>query len=175
MRKLIWIYGLIFGAVMATWMTISMTMLYNGNFGGGNMFVGFGAMILVFSFMYLAMKQYRDNHNNGFITFGQALKMGTWIAFITATIYVLTWIVLYNYKLPEFAERYSDFVITQARNEGKSVTEIAKVEADMATFREDYKNPFIFTLTTYSEIFPLAFVIAIICALIVKRKPYQTA
>jgi len=170
MRKLIWIYGLVFGAIMTVWMTISMTMLYNGEFEGGNMFVGFGAMILVFSFMYVAMRQYRDNHNGGVITFGQALKMGTWIAFITSTIYLLSWVVLYHFKLPEFADRYADFVITQAKDAGKSAAEIAKVETQMAEFKEDYKNPILFTLWTYAEIFLLEFLVALICAAIVKRK-----
>ena len=43
----------------------------------------------------------------------------------------------------------------------------------MAEFKEDYKNPIIFTLWTYAEIFPLAFVVALICAAIVKRKPKE--
>lgn len=175
MRKLIWIYGIIFGAVMAIWMVVAMTALYNGNFQGGNMFVGFGAMILVFSFMYVAMRQYRDKYNGGVISFGQGVKMGAWIAFIASTIYLLTWVVLYNFKMPEFAERYSDYVVTQAKNSGKTAVEIAKVEADMAEFREDYKNPILFTLWTYAEVFPIAFVVGLVCAAIVKRKPIQTA
>lgn len=174
MRKLIWIYGIIFGTVMAVWMVIAMTALYNGNFEAGNMFVGFGAMILVFSFMYVAMRQYRDNHNGGVISFGQGVKMGTWMAFIAATIYLLTWVVLYNFKMPEFTERYSDYMIAQAKDAGKNAVEIAKVKADMAEFRENYKNPILFTLWTYAEVFPIAFIVGLVCAAVVKRKSPQT-
>jgi len=105
MKKLIWTYGLIGGfistigyLIMAGSGEITAEAMQNG------MIYGFTSMIIAFSLVFIAIKTYRDKHNGGTITFGNAFKMGLYMALITSTIYVLVWLIAYYNFYPDFAE-----------------------------------------------------------------------
>lgn len=134
------------------------------------MIYGFGSMILAFSLIFVAVKSYRDKHNNGVITFGKAFQIGLYIALIASTIYVFAWLYSLNYMFPDFPEKYSSYVIAQAEANGASPAEIRLQIKDMENFKESYKNPVIVILYTYMEILPLGIVVALITAAFLKRK-----
>lgn len=172
MKKLIWTYGLIGGfistigyLIMAGSGEITAEAMKNG------MIYGFTSMIIAFSLVFIAIKTYRDKHNGGTITFGNAFKMGLYMALITSTIYVLVWLIAYYNFYPDFAEKYAQFQVEQIKAEGGTTQEINAKIAETNKFVESYKNPVIVVLYTYIEILPIGLLIALIAAAILKKRP----
>lgn len=133
-------------------------------------FLGFTGMFIAFIFTFIGMKQYRDNVNNGIISFGKAFVVGLSIAFIISTIYVLVWLFELHNFYPDFMEKFVASEITKLKSSGLSATEIASKTAEMNEMKESYKNPLYVIGMTYFEILPIGIFFSLICALIVKKK-----
>jgi hypothetical protein len=170
MKKIVLICGLIAGLIVASMMVITVAICYNtGNFEG-SMVLGYATMLLAFSLIFIGIKNYRDKHNNGIISFGKSFKVGMYITLIASTIYVLVWVADYYVFVPDFMERYTAMVMNQTRADGASQAEIANQAAKMESYKEMYKNPLLVVLLTYSEVLPVGLVVTIISALILKRR-----
>lgn len=170
MKKNILIFGLIMGAVLSANMVYTVNLCYHSGDFSGNDVVGYAAMIVIFSFIFIAVRNYRNKYNGGLISFGSAFKMGALIAFIAATCYVLTWLFYYYLFVPDFLDKYIPYVLNSAATDGATPSEMAQKTADMDKFKEMYKNPLFVVLVTYSEVFPVGLIVALISALILKKK-----
>lgn len=171
MKKLIWTYGLIGGfiSIIGYMFTINSEMDAKAMTYG--MIYGFASMIVAFSLMFIAIKAYRDKKNGGTISFGKAFLMGLYMALITSTIYVLVWLfMLYNFH-PDFAEKYTQFQMEQMKAAGATAEKLNAFATESQAFIESYKNPVVVVLYTYMEILPIGLAVALIAALILKRKP----
>lgn len=174
MKKTVLIFGLISGFIAAAVMTISMAACYNSPDFGGSMVLGYASMLIAFSLIFVGVKNLRDKHNNGVISLGKAFRAGLLITFIASTMYVLAWLVEYYCFMPEFMDRYTAHTLKQAKDSSASAATLAAKAAEMSKYKEMYKNPIFVILFTYAEIFPVGVVVALICALILKRKPKQS-
>lgn len=171
MKKTSAIYGLIMGAILVANLIYMTILCYNNPDFKGNDVVGYAVMIIVFSMIFVAVKQIRDKQNNGFISFSRAFKTGLLITFIASTMYVVIWLFDYYLFIPDFIDRYTVHVLKNAKADGASAAEISKKAAEMANFKEMYKNPLFVVLITYAEVFPIGLLISLISAFILKRKP----
>jgi len=174
MKKVVLVYGIIAGLIVAGMMAFS-TGYYcaKGDFEGG-MIYGYSAMLIAFSMIFVGVKSFRDKHNGGTINFGKAFKIGLFISLIASTIYVIGWLINYYCFIPDFMDKYAAAMITKAKASGISADELAKKAAEMSQMKEWYKNPLFIVLMTYVEILPVALVVTLISALILKRtKPKQ--
>ena len=108
MKKVVWKNGLIAGAIVSTFMAISMIYCCKKNpesmGGSGGMIVGFLAMFLAFAFIFVAVKTYRDRYNNGVVSFGKAFGIGLLVTLIASTIYVIVWALVYHFAIPDFLD-----------------------------------------------------------------------
>ena len=170
MKKNILIFGLIMGAVLSANMVYTVNLCYHSGDFKGNDILGYAAMIVIFSFIFIAVRNYRNKFNGGLIGFGSAFKMGALIAFIAATCYVLTWLFYYYLFVPDFLDKYIPYVLQNATEKGASPSEVAKQTADMDKFKEMYKNPLFVILVTYAEVLPVGLIVALLSALILKKK-----
>jgi len=178
MKKLVFVYGIIAGLIVTGMMAFS-TGYYcaKGDFEGG-MIYGYSAMIIAFSMIFVGIKSFRDKHNGGTISFKKAFKIGLFISLIASTIYVIGWLINYYCFIPDFMDKYAAAMIAKAKASDISASELAKKTADMAQMKEWYKNPLFVILMTYVEILPVALIVTLISALILKRttpKQMQTA
>lgn len=172
MKKNVLVFGLISGLVVSTLMAISMVTMYNNpdaGHGGGSMIIGYLSMLVAFSLIFVAVKNYRDKQNGGVISFGKAFKIGLLIALIGSTMYVIMWALLYNFYMPDFMDRYCAQMIENAKATS-SPAKIQELTEQMNTQKEMYKNPLFFVLFTYFEIFPVGLIVSLITALILKKK-----
>lgn len=169
MKKLVLVYGLIAGLIVAAMMAFT-TGYYcaRGDFEGG-MIYGYSSMLLAFSMIFVATKLHRDKQNGGVISFGKAFRIGFLITLIAATIYVITWLVIYYNFQPDFMDKYAAAVLREAQASGASATELAEKTAEMEKYKEWYKNPLFVTGMTYVEILPVGLVVSLITALLLKR------
>lgn len=173
MKKNVLVFGIIAGLVISAFMSISMIMASknpNAEHGKSSMIIGYLAMLITFSLIFVAVKTYRDKQNGGIISFLQALKMGLLIALIASTIYVITWACVYNLYLPDFMDKYADSMIKAAKPE-----ELQTVTAEAQKYKEMYKNPLWFAFFTYMEILPVGIIVSLITALLLKRKKVTLA
>lgn len=166
MKKIIVRNGLIGGLIVAAVMVFSTItfMRYPENFDS-SMIIGFSGMFLAFIFVFLGIRQFRDKINEGKLNFLEGLKIGLLIALITSTIYVVVWMFEYNFFFPDFAEKYAEYIVKNAKPE-----ELAEVTKSANDVKDIYKNQLMIFLYTYTEVLPIGIVFAIISALILKRK-----
>jgi len=169
MKKVIITFGIIAGLIIAVWVIVLAALggCMNWEYG---MVYGYSAMLLSFSMIFVAVKSFRDKHNNGSISFGKAFQIGLWITLIASTFYVLTWLVYYYNFIPDFYDKYSAHMVSQMQSEGATATAIEAAKAEIANFKELAKNPAINALMTYMEIVPVGLVVSLLTALILKRK-----
>ncbi|MEO5571073.1 MAG: DUF4199 domain-containing protein [Bacteroidia bacterium] len=175
MKKNILVFGTISGVIISTFMGISMAIIGcgSGDMDGASssMIVGFSAMAVAFSFIFVGIKNYRDKQNGGSITFGKGFLLGFMISLIASTIYVITWALEFHFFLPDFIDKYSSMQVKQLHESG--ISGAALDEAVKGIERESYNykhNPFFFAMYTYMEILPVGIIITLISALILKRK-----
>jgi hypothetical protein len=131
----------------------------------GNDIVGYAAMVVMFSLIFFGIRNYRNKQLDGYISFGKAFKMGTLIALVGSTMYVVVWLFYYYLFVPDFIEVYSSYVLKEC-----SASDLPAKTAEMTNFKEMYKNPLFVILITYSEVLPIGLVVALVSALILKKK-----
>lgn len=172
MKKNVWIFGLIAGAINAMWLVGFALSGTEIDFDNGEL-MGYTAMIISFAFIFVGIKNYRDKYQNGAVTFAQAFKVGLYISLIASTIYVLTWLIEFYYFIPDFGEKYAAHMIDKMKSSGAPQAEIDEQVIKMKSFSEMYKNPFINAGLTYMEILPLGLLISLISSFLLKKKPAQ--
>lgn len=176
MKRPVIVYGVISGTIISAFMAISM--LYMDKNEGSNgiwaMVAGYLSMLIAFSFVFVGVKNYRDNQNNGIISFGKAFGTGLLIALIASTMYVATWAVVYNNFLPDFMDKYTAGIIEQAKTSLSGAALDAKI-SKMNKTKEMYATPVGFALLTYAEILPAGMLVSLIAALVLRRKKHKHA
>jgi hypothetical protein len=179
MKRNILVFGTISGVIISSFMGISMAIMScgSGDMDGGrtSMIIGFSAMAVAFSFIFVGIKNYRDKQNGGSITFGKGFILGLMISLIASTLYVLTWAVEFHFFMPDFMDKYSAMQIKQLHESGVSGTALDEGLKSIESANYNYKhNPFFFAIYTYMEILPVGIIITLISALILRRKPVVT-
>lgn len=170
MKKNIWIFGLLSGVII-TGMANYMAWICMGNPEfKSNDFVGYTFLLGAFAFIFVGIRNYRNNYLSGVISFGKAFKTGFYISLIASTLYVLVWLIDYYVFIPGYLDQYIAHVMYQARLDGATADELAQTAKQMADFKEMYKNPVFVILITYAEVLPIGLIVSLISAFILKRK-----
>lgn len=171
MTKIIWTFGLIAGAIMSGMFVLSMP--FHDEMGSDTaMLVGYASMVAAFLLVFFGVKQYRDTVAGGSVSFGKAAKVGALIALIASCFYVATWEVIYfGGFAPNYLEKYQAEMLDKARAEGKSQAELEKQMAEDKVWLERYQNPVINAAMTFAEPLPVALVIVLVSAGVLRRRP----
>jgi hypothetical protein len=82
--------------------------------------VGYTGIVLSFLLVFFGIRSYRENVGGGQITFGRALSVGPLITLISCAFYVITWEIVYFRLMPDFAEKYTNYMVDQLRASGAS-------------------------------------------------------
>ena len=170
MKRNVLVYGFIAGICVATFMSLSIAYCYSKNSFDGSMLLGYAAMLLSFSFIFIGVKNYRDKHLSGVISFGKAFVMSLYMALIASTLYVIGWMIAYYNFFPNFIDKLAAYQLSPAKVSQMSAAEVAAVRAQMETFKDWYATPVGVASATYMEIVPVGIIVALITALILKRK-----
>lgn len=171
MKKHVFTFGSLAGLISCIWLIIFTISGACQNDLTGSEVLGYSAMIVAFSMIFIGTKSYRDKVNGGYITFGKAFRLGSLMTLVAATMYVIVWAIDYNFFATDFMEKYSAMMIDELKKSGKPATEINSEIENMKMMAGWYKNPVLFVLITYSEIIPTGLLITLISSLILKRKP----
>lgn len=170
MKNPIWKYGLLAGGIVVVLMYGSFLLQGDDfDFSRGEIF-GYATMIISLSMIFFGVKSYRDNKLGGGITFGKAFQVGLYIALIAAAIYVIAWMLYSSFAATDFMDQYYQYAMEQLQNSGATQEEIDKQVANMERYKEMYKNPFFKMGITFMEIFPVGLIVALITAIVLRRK-----
>lgn len=170
MKKNVLVYGLISGICVATFMSFSVAYCYGTGSFDGSMLLGYTAMLLSFSLIFVGVKNYRDQQHGGIISFGNAFLMALYMALIASTLYVIGWMIAYYNFFPDFLEKLASYQLSPAKVSQMTPAQIAGIREQMETFKDWYATPIGVARATYMEILPVGLVVSLITALILKRK-----
>lgn len=173
MGRIITVYGIIGGVIVAIGMWVGMAMVPHG--GSLGMVVGYLTMLVAMSMVFAGVKRYRDEVLGGVIRFWPALCVGLAIALIASLFYVLTWEAYMVYTNYTFMDEYVASTLESMKAEGKSAAEIAKFSTDMAEFAKDYANPLYRMAITLSEIAPVGMLVALVSGALLRKSSFFPA
>lgn len=170
MKKNILVFGLVSGLILGVFI-FSFNFISEHVHGHiDNEIVGYSAMIIAFSFIFVGTKNFRDKYNAGVVSFGKAFLTGLGISLIGSTIYVGAWLIEYYCFMPDFMDKYSAALIQKAQHSGLSPEALQKRLEGINNMSRMYKNPLMVVLFTYVEVLPVGIVISLITALILRRR-----
>jgi hypothetical protein len=159
MLRTILTYGLIGGLIAGGILSIIVTN-FEGATGQYGMAIGYLVMLIGLSAIFLAIKRQRDTAGGGVIGFFPALGMGLAISLVAGIVYALCWdVALHIIGIDAFIDKFAG-----AMTDGKSGAELAKAQADMASFRTAYHNPLFRLPMTFVEIFPVGVIVSVVSA-----------
>ncbi|RIV19910.1 DUF4199 domain-containing protein [Fibrisoma montanum] len=168
MKRTVLIFGLVLGTILCVNMVYMVNLCYTNPDFQSNDLVGYAAMVVIFSIIFFGVRDYRNKQLNGVITFGKAFRTGALIALIGSTMYVVVWLFYYYLFVPDYLDKYIPHVLSEtARNDA---AELAAKTQEMQNFKEMYRSPLFVVLITYSEVLPIGLVVALVSALILKKK-----
>ncbi|HLW97761.1 MAG TPA: DUF4199 domain-containing protein [Candidatus Acidoferrales bacterium] len=169
MKKTILTFGLISGAISTLMMVATVPFADRIGFDKGA-FVGYTAIVLSFLLVFFGIRSYRDNIGNGQVTFFKGFTVGICITLISCVFYVVTWEILYFNFMHNFMDKYSAYAIEKAKASGASASAIQTQIQEMNDFKVKYENPFFNAAVTFTEPFPLGFLITLISAAVLRKK-----
>lgn len=165
MKKIIFVFGLIIGALLSTNAIFHMNQMYSNPNYKANDALGYATLITIFSLIYFGVRKYRNDHLDGKINFLQAFKVGALICFIASTVYVIFGLSYYYIFAPDFIDVFTEYMI---RNSAPD--QVEATTAQMTSFKEMYKNPLFAIFVTYLEVLPLGMIVALVSSFFLKRK-----
>ncbi len=168
MKRSILIFGALSGFIIISVNTLSMILGY------GHVWLGYLVMLIVFSIIVVAVKQYRDQQPQGVISFRPALLLGLGITLMASAVYVLMWelyLLITNYQ---FIDAYFDSVIEQHHLAGYSQTELATALMETERMKAQYHNPLIRMPMSLLEIFPVGLLVSVFTAAVLSNHKSTT-
>jgi len=168
MKKIVITCGLIAGSISAAFMGIGIDFYLKHHFVTSQL-IGYTSMILSCSLIFVGIKMFRDKHNGGVVSFGKAFLIGLYISLVASTLCVIVWALEYKFIFPDFLENYSAITIAKAKAAGDTPEQIASQIKQLATYRDWYQNPILFTLIIYAQYLPGGLIISLIAAWILKK------
>lgn len=176
MKKIIFVYGSIGGAIIIASMMVTMPFVMNGTLSMTNSeWLGYSTMIIALSVIFFGVKSHRDNQLNGTITFGQGFKVGILISLVASFIYVVWWEIYMHFFMTDFAEQYASRTMEAAKASGATDEELAKKLEETTAAQEMYGKFYFRVLITFSEIFPVGLLLSLVSAALLKKKEVVSA
>lgn len=173
MKKIVLTFGIIAGMINAAAGTLLVSWGGDELVHANSMWIGYLVMIISLSMIFVGVKQYRDQHLGGVISFGKAFLAGLYIALVASTVYVGAWEIYMQTSGESFIDTYQTSIIQNMRNEGAADSEIAAMEEELEYYAEIYKNPFYRVLITLSEILPVGLIITLISATLLRKSGFM--
>ena len=172
MKKIVIKYGSIACLIVVGVPVTIMGIVGNGpeNFDLGAI-VGYTSMIVAMGLVYFAMRHYRDNENEGTMTFGKGMQIGLLISTMGGVAWGLYNLVFVKFIMPDFYEQY------YAHQSGQTIgsPEFEKGFAEMMNQMGFWYTDFGGTLLMFITVFLIGLVISIISSLVLQRRVIATA
>ena len=175
MRKYIWTYGLISGAIIIGSIITGLLLSSDTSSMGASEWFGFLIMFLALGSIFVGIKRYRDQELGGVISFGKAFLLGLAISAVASLVYVVVWEIYLSVTDYSFIEVYTDSIIQARQEAGLEGAELEQVKEEMASMKEKYARPYFRIPITFIEIFPVGLLISLISAALLRKSSFMPA
>lgn len=169
MQRIVLVYGAIAGVILVA--LFQLTLLV----GVHSMVLGFLSMFIALSMVFVGTRKYRDEHKGGVIRFWPAFGVGLGIAGVASVIYVLGWEAYLAATDYRFMGEYTAMTLAEMQASGASAAELAAFRTEMAGFAEMYRNPLLRMLLTLTEIAPVALIVPLVSAALLRNPRFLPA
>ena len=171
MLRIILIYGVIGGIIVAVPMLVTMSATTEGQIPQNSALYGYLSMLLAFTMVFVGIKHYRDNVLGGAIPFLPALGVGLGISAVASLFWVAGWEITLAAGF-DFGSAYTDTVVAAAEARGAPAAEIERIRAETAQFLSMYANPLYRLPITFVEMFPIGVLISLISAAVLRNRRF---
>lgn len=174
MRKIVLVYGTIAGIILGAMLFVTAPLFKSGVLDHNNgMYVGYATMVVSLSLVFFGVKSYRDNQQNGTITFGRAFQVGIFITLLASVLYALSWEVAYRTVSKGFTEDISKHYEEEIKKNAKNETELLEELESNRKLMDLYdRNPIVRFGFTLIEVLPVGILITLLSAALLRRKSF---
>ena len=169
MKRAIFTYGAIAGAVIIGSMILGFTLADEGDVGGSQ-WLGYLIMIVALSLIFLGIKRHRDHELGGVIRFGTGVALGLGITLVASVVYVAAWEGYLSMTDYAFIDDYAQSVIAAQEADGVTGPALQAEIESMDNLRERYANPWFRLPMTFLEIFPVGLLITLVSAGLLRNR-----
>lgn len=171
MGKIALIYGVISGLILVS--SFGFTIPDEGeiDFRKGES-IGMVVMVISLALIFFAIRAYRKAVDKPMFTFGQGFRVGILTALTSSVIYVGGWMIFFESVGDNFTTQYKEYYISQI-NTNETLTDEERVQQidEFEKGVDEYTGSAgTRMLMTFTEIFPIGFLITIISALLLRKK-----
>lgn len=152
-------YGIIGGIVSSILGTLNWLLIAKSLGVGVSQTVGYASIVISLLCIPLGIKYFRDNLNNGTVSFGEAMKIGFGISFIAGLVMALHSIIFFVFQKDEF--------IAWQRN-SLSGDELEAFNQQMASMPDYVLSPMFQGLVMFLTVLVIGVVINILSALLLR-------
>ena len=174
MLRIVLIYGVIGGIIVAVPMLYGTLTLTEDTVPENAALYGYLSMLLAFTMVFVGIKHYRDKVLGGVIRFLPALGMGLAISAVASLFWVVGWEITLASGF-DFGNAYMDSVVAAAQAPGAPPAEIEQIRAETAQFLSMYANPLFRLPITFVEMFPIGALISLISAAMLRNSRFLPA
>ena len=170
MLRTILVYGSIAGLIVGVPM-IAQVVALQGSMPHGaiGMVIGYTTMLVALSVIFLAVKRRRDVDGGGVIRFWPAFGLGLGIGLVAGVFYVAAWEIAQAVTGMDFGGDWARGMVASARAKGVSGAALAKVQGEAEAFRASYANPLMRWPMTFMEIAPVALLVSLVTAAVLRN------
>ena len=169
MKRTVWTYGLISGAIVSGMMIGSLPFLNTADFRKGDI-LGYTGIVVAALLVFFGVRSYRENVAAGRITFGRGLAVGVLIALVSSVCYVAAWEIMYFGVMPGVGDKIAACMVDRVKASGASEEQVDAMIQQTETFKKLWANPVTNAAVTFIEPFPIGLVAALISAAALRRK-----
>ena len=163
-------YGSISGLIIvASWFATYFISGGDLHFGGSEV-LGYLVMLLALTAVFLGVKNKRDSEAQSTFTFKEGFLTGLGIVVVASIIYVVGWMIYMPNFAPDFVDKYAASQIELIQSSDAAQSEKETQISELKSSMENYKKPHVMAAFTFIEIFPVGLIVALISALVLKRK-----
>ena len=155
------IYGLIIGGALILFDVVILVLGCKGT----TMFQNFNLIILITA-IYFGTKHYRDTQMGGYMSYSNALGLGTLISFYSSILLAVYSFILFQYIQPGLLDKILELVEQKLVEAGTSDNEIDKA---MMVARQ-VTTPFMLTISTIFSITLWGFIFSLGTSFFVKKE-----
>lgn len=167
------LYGSLSGIMIVA--SIVLVLIVGPDSSAASEWFGYLIMLVALSVIFIGVKRYRDRKQGGVIRFLHALGLGLGIAAVAAVFYVIGWEIYLASTDYSFMAEYVRGAIEAKRASGASAAEIDALQAEMDAMAASYANPLYRLPITFSEIFPVGAVVALVSAALLRNSGFLPA
>lgn len=167
-------YGAVAGVVVGV-LQCGLVLAMKGSDSNWGMVLGYAAMLIALSAVFVGVKRYRDAERGGVIGFWQALGMGLAISFIAGILYALAWELTLALAHWDFANEYANYMIAHEKAKGVTGAALQKAIDEANAFRVNYANPLYRLPMTFTEIFPVGVLVSLVTAALLRNSRFLPA